>query len=91
MKNITDFGVFVELEPGIEGLIHVSQLPKDKDGDSLKAYRVGDEIQAEIVHVSQKDKRIGLSVRKLEESSERDAHRSYGKDQRQATSNLGDL
>jgi small subunit ribosomal protein S1 len=91
VKSVTDFGVFVELEPGIEGLIHVSQLPKDKEGDPLKGFQVEDEIEAEIVHVSQKDKRIGLSVRKLQESSERDLHKAYTKNQRQATSNLGDL
>jgi small subunit ribosomal protein S1 len=91
VKSVTDFGVFVELEPGIEGLIHVSQLPKDKEGDPLKGFQVEDEIEAEIVHVSQKDKRIGLSVRKLQESSERDLHKAYAKNQRQATSNLGDL
>jgi small subunit ribosomal protein S1 len=91
VKSVTDFGVFVELEPGIEGLIHVSQLPKDKENDPLKAFQIEDQIQAEIVNVSPKDKRIGLSIRKLEESSERDLQRSYAKDQRQATSNLGDL
>jgi small subunit ribosomal protein S1 len=91
VKSVTDFGVFVELEPGIEGLIHVSQLPKDKGSEVLKGFQAEDEIEAEIVNVSQKDKRIGLSIRKLEESSERDLHRSYGKNQRQATSNLGDL
>jgi small subunit ribosomal protein S1 len=91
VKSVTDFGVFVELEPGIEGLIHISQLPKDKGGEPLKAFQAEDEIEAEIVSVSQKDKRIGLSIRKLEESSERDLHRSYAKNQRQATSNLGDL
>ncbi len=91
VKSVTEFGVFVELEPGIEGLIHVSQLSKDKDGNPLKGFQIKDEIEAEIVHVSQKDKKIGLSIRKLEESSERDVHRSYVKKQKQATSNLGDL
>ena len=91
VKSVTEFGVFVELEPGIEGLIHVSQLSKDKDSNPLKGFQIKDEIEAEIVHVSQKDKKIGLSIRKLEESSERDVHRSYVKKQKQATSNLGDL
>jgi small subunit ribosomal protein S1 len=91
VKSVTDFGVFVELEPGIEGLIHVSQLSKDKESNPLKGFQIKDEIDAEIVHVSQKDKKIGLSIRKLEEGSERDVHRSYVKKQKQATSNLGDL
>jgi len=91
VKSVTDFGVFVELEPGVEGLIHLTQLPKSKEGDPLKAFGIGDEIQAEILHVSPKDKRIGLSIRKLEQSAERDVQKGYTKDQRKATSNLGDL
>jgi small subunit ribosomal protein S1 len=78
----------VRLEEGVEGLIHVSQLPK---GNTPKEFGINDEIQAEIVNVSQEEKRIGLSVRKLSESKERDAHKGYVKNQKQATSNLGDL
>jgi small subunit ribosomal protein S1 len=92
VKSVTDFGVFVELEAGIEGLIHVSQLPAGiKEDNPLSEFHVNDEIQAEIVHVSQKDKKIGLSVRKLEESAEREIHRNIVKKQSQATSNLGEL
>jgi small subunit ribosomal protein S1 len=91
VKSVTDFGVFVELEAGIEGLIHVSQLPGEKDSNPLSGFHANDEVQAEIVHISQKDKKIGLSVRKLEESSEREIHRNYVKKQSQATSNLGEL
>ncbi|MFO7459400.1 MAG: 30S ribosomal protein S1 [Desulfatiglandales bacterium] len=92
VKSVTDFGVFVELEAGIEGLIHVSQMPAgSKEDNPLSEFHVNDEIQAEIVHVSQKDKKIGLSVRKLEESAEREIHRNIVKKQSQATSNLGEL
>jgi small subunit ribosomal protein S1 len=91
VKSVTDFGVFVELEPGVEGLIHVSQLQKDQETNPLDGFKIKDEIQAEVLNVSPKDKRIALSIRKLEESSEREIHRSYLKRQKQATSNLGDL
>ncbi|MCJ7595578.1 MAG: 30S ribosomal protein S1 [Desulfobacterales bacterium] len=91
VKNVTDFGLFVELEAGIEGLIHVSQLPKGQEGGPLKGFHVTDEIEAEIINVSQKDKKIGLSIRKLQESAERAIHKSYVKNQKQATSNLGEL
>ena len=91
VKSVTDFGVFVELEAGIEGLIHVSELPGNKESNPLDGFHTNDELQAEIVHVSQKDKKIGLSIRKLEESSEREIHRNHMKKQSQATSNLGEL
>jgi small subunit ribosomal protein S1 len=91
VTNITDFGLFVELEEGIEGLIHVSQLPKGKQGNPLEEFQVKDEIQAEVVNVSKEDKRIGLSIRKLEESPRKNNHKSYVNNQKQATSNIGKL
>jgi len=92
VKSITDFGIFVELEVGIEGLIHVSQLPKNnKEGNPLTAFQVKDEIKAVVVNVSAEDKRIGLSMRKLEQNAERNLHKNYVQNQERATSNLGEL
>lgn len=89
VTSVTDFGLFVELEEGIEGLVHVSQLPKNKQ--STKEFQVKDEIEAEVVNVSREEKRIGLSIRKLEESTRREGHKDYVNNQQQATSNIGDL
>lgn len=91
VTSITDFGIFMELEEGIEGLVHISQIPKSKDDDPLKSFQIGDEIEAVVVNVSQEEKKIGLSIRKLRENAERDLHKGYVKNQQQATSNLGDL
>jgi small subunit ribosomal protein S1 len=91
VTNITEFGLFVELEEGIEGLIHVSQLPKRKDGNPMEGFQIRDEIEAEVVNVSQEDKRIELSTRRLEKTSKRGVHNSYLDNQEKATSNLGDL
>ncbi len=92
VTNITDFGLFVELEEGIEGLIHVSQLPKgQQDAKELKDFQIGDELDAEVVNVSQKDKRIGLSIRKLQESPEKKVYTNYVNNQEKATSSLGAL
>ncbi len=91
VTNVTDFGIFVELEEGIEGLIHVSELPKDKKGHSLSRFQVDDVIQAKVVNVSPEEKKIGLSIRKLEETSEKAAYSSYLNNHGGATSNLGEL
>jgi small subunit ribosomal protein S1 len=91
VTNVTDFGLFVELEEGIEGLIHVSQLPKGKTDNPLEGFQIKNEIQAEVVNISKEDKRIGLSIRKLTENSERNIHESYINNQKQATSNIGKL
>ena len=91
VKSVTDFGIFLEIEEGIDGLIHVSQLPKSKQGNHMEAFKVMDEIEAEVVNVSLEDKRIGLSMRKLEESAIRSLHLRKVNKQEKATSNLGEL
>jgi small subunit ribosomal protein S1 len=91
VTNVTDFGIFVELEEGIEGLIHVSELPKDKIENPLSRFQVDDVIQAKVVNVSREDKKIGLSIRKLEEESEKDILKTYLDNRQEATSNLGEL
>ena len=67
VTNVTDFGVFVELEEGIEGLIHVSELSKDKGENPLSCFQVDDVIQASVINVSREDRKIRLSIRKLDE------------------------
>ncbi len=91
VTNITDFGVFIELEEGIEGLIHVSELSKDKGNNPIGRFKIDDVIQAKVINVSRKDKKIGLSIKKLEELEERDIYKSYLDNDQGATSNLGEL
>ena len=91
VTNITDFGIFVELEEGIEGLIHVSELTKEKGGNPLSRFKVDDVIQAKVINIIKEEKKIGLSIRQLEESDERHIYKSYLSNSREATSNLGEL
>jgi len=91
VTNVTDFGVFVELEEGIEGLIHVSELSKDKSGNPLSRFNVDDVIQAKVINVSRGEKKIGLSIKRLEESEEREIYKSYTDGRNGATSNLGEI
>ena len=57
----------------------------------MEGFQIKDEIEAEVVNVSQEEKRIGLSVRKLKERSERDIQKNYVNNQDKATSNLGEV
>jgi small subunit ribosomal protein S1 len=91
VTNVTDFGLFVELEEGIEGLVHISEIAKDRHGNPMSRFQVDDVIQAKVLKVSRQDKKIGLSIRKLEESTEKEIYRSYLNNQMEATSNLGEL
>ena len=67
ITNITDFGLFVEVEEGIEGLVHVSELSNKKVKTPAELYKEGEEIQAKIIHVSAEDRRLGLSIKQLKD------------------------
>ena len=65
VQNITNFGVFIEIEEGIEGLIHISELT-DKEIESPEdIVSVGEELKLKVIQVSSKDQRIGLSLRAM--------------------------
>lgn len=77
ITNITDFGLFVELEEGIEGLVHVSEISKDKKGKPTSHYQVDDVIQAIVLNADSKNRRVGLSIRKLEEQESKNVLKNY--------------
>ena len=91
VTNVTDFGLFLELEEGIEGLIHISEIAKDKRGNPMGRFQIDDVIQAKVLNVSREDKKIGLSIRKLEEGDDKEIFRNYLDNHKEATSNLGEL
>src|SRR5512144_594780 len=65
--SITDYGAFVELEPGVEGLVHVSEMSWTKRVKHPKnLLNVGDEIECQVLEVDAKAKRISLSIKELE-------------------------
>ena len=65
--SVTDYGAFVELEPGVEGLIHVSEMSWSKRlKHPSKVVNVGDTIEADILEVSPAERRISLSLRQTE-------------------------
>ncbi len=95
ITNVTDFGVFVKLEEGIEGLVHVSELSKDKVKTPVGMYQVGDVLKAIVINVSAKDRKIGLSVKTLEGDDEEAAVEKFKKAEKVASENspstFGDL
>jgi len=91
ITNVTDFGLFVELEEGIEGLVHVSEISKEKIKSPVGQYKMGDSISAKVINISPKDRKIGLSVKKVEDQDERSNYEEYVNSAKAATSNLGEL
>jgi small subunit ribosomal protein S1 len=77
VTSVTDFGVFVELEEGLEGLIHVSQLSTERVDRPSQLFNVGDKVEAEITNVDPRERRIGLSIKALKRSDEREEVDSY--------------
>ncbi len=95
ITNVTDFGVFVKLEEGIEGLVHVSEISKDKVKTPVGMYQVGDTLKAIVINVSAKDRKIGLSIKTLEDEGEEQAVEKLKKREESAAdsspSTFGDL
>ncbi|HEX9455503.1 MAG TPA: 30S ribosomal protein S1 [Candidatus Binatia bacterium] len=77
VTSVPDFGVFVRIDEGVEGLIHVSQLSSERVDKPSSLYKVGDEVEAEVVSIDPADRKIGLSVRALRRSEERQEMESY--------------
>jgi small subunit ribosomal protein S1 len=67
VTKLTNFGVFVELEPGLEGLLHISELSDDKVESPEEVVKVGDEIEVKILRVDAAERKIGLSRKQLHE------------------------
>ena len=61
--RITDFGAFVELEPGLDGLVHISQCSTARVAKVEDAVKVGDEVKVKVLGVDPEKKRISLSIR----------------------------
>ncbi|MCH8049168.1 S1 RNA-binding domain-containing protein [Patescibacteria group bacterium] len=69
--KINPFGLFVELDPDIHGLAHVSELSKEPVEDIMQLAKIGDVRKFRIVSIEPKDHRLGLSIRALEEATEK--------------------
>ncbi len=89
--NITDFGVFVELEQGVEGLIHISELSREKIKDPNEVVKLGQNIKAEILNVDIGDHKIRMSVKSLEQTEERETLKSLQRQEGDGTSKLGEI
>jgi small subunit ribosomal protein S1 len=70
VQKVLDFGAFVELEKGIEGLIHVSEISDERVEDPRSVLKPGQEVKAEIISIDQAERKIGLSMKAANRSAE---------------------
>jgi small subunit ribosomal protein S1 len=91
ITNLTDFGVFVELEEGIEGLVHVSEISKEKIKTPVGMYNVGDLITARVMNINSDERRIGLSIKRLDMEDDQSLLSEYVNNMKPATSTFGEI
>ena len=69
VTKLTNFGVFVQLEEGLEGLLHISELTDAKVESPEEVVKVGDEVDVKVLRVDAKDRKIGLSMKNVDDNT----------------------
>ncbi len=91
ITNLTDFGVFVELEEGIEGLVHVSEISKENIKSPKERYQIGETITAKVMNINSDERRIGLSIKRLDEDDDDRYLEEIAKSSKPAASAFGEM
>ena len=91
VSSVTDFGAFLEIEEGVEGLIHASELVKEKDKKPSEVVKEGDILTAKVLGLEIADRKISLSIKALEKDEERAAIKDFFKKQGSGKASLGDV
>jgi small subunit ribosomal protein S1 len=93
ITNITDFGIFLEIEEGVEGLVHVSEIAEDKAQNLKDLAKVGDPLEVLIISIDKRNRKIGLSLRELRQAQEEFEIKNYVTQQQESSPNatLGDV
>jgi len=76
VRRIVNFGAFVEIAPGVEGLVHISQLAHRHVASPFEVVKEGQEVKAKILDFNPAEKRVSLSIKETEEAPEQPAPRS---------------
>ncbi len=90
VMKVTDYGAFVEIEPGIDGLVHVSEMSEERVDKPASVVKPGDELEVVILDVDQGERRISLSM-KAASGEGGGSYTQFLGDQNQGQSRLGDV
>ncbi|MED1944392.1 MULTISPECIES: 30S ribosomal protein S1 [Brevibacillus] len=85
VKRLVSFGAFIELAPGIEGLVHISQIANRRVNTPSEVLKEGQEVQVKVLEVVPQEQRISLSIRAVEEDRVEQAERASKREQQQFT------
>jgi len=93
VTNVTDFGIFLELDQGVEGLVHISEISEDRAKNLKESVASGEALDVLIISIDKRNRKIGLSLRELKQVQEQQEIKDYMAQQNQGESSatLGDI
>jgi len=91
VKRLVNFGAFVELFPGVEGLVHISQIANRHIGTPQEVLEVDQKTDVKVLDVNEQDERISLSIKELEQDQQQAEMKNYQKDEEHSGFQLGDV
>lgn len=77
VKRLVSYGAFVEVVPGVEGLVHISQIAHKHIGTPQEVLTEGQEVQVKVLDANEQDKRLSLSIKELQDRNEEPDNRDY--------------
>ena len=91
ITKLTEFGAFASIDEGIEGLIHISELSKDRVDEPAQVVQIGEVHKAEVISVDPNERKIALSIKSFVRRNESGTLRQYIDNDASSTAHLGDL
>ncbi len=89
--KVTDFGAFVEIIPGIEGLLHVSEMKEERIDNPKQVVKEGDMVRVMIIDINHNDRKVALSMKALAKLGEEEDFKSYQQKEEDSKGKLGDI
>lgn len=89
VTHLVSFGAFVQLEPGVEGLVHISQLANHRVAEASEVVQVGQEVKVKVLDVNERDRRISLSIKEVAEEEAQEEYTDYSDYQGEETTGSG--
>ncbi|MFS0863539.1 30S ribosomal protein S1 [Fredinandcohnia sp. 179-A 10B2 NHS] len=90
VRRLVSFGAFVEILPGVEGLVHISQISNKHIGTPHEVLKEGQEVSVKVLEINENEQRISLSIKDLEESVEED-YSQYQQQEESSGFQLGEM
>lgn len=91
VKRLVSFGAFVEVLPGVEGLVHISQIANRHIGTPQEVLEEGQTVNVKVLDVNEEEERMSLSIRELEAEEAEKEYKEYEKEEEQSSFQFGEI